>query len=386
MKIFYLPMESYVGRAYSQLHDWTINRFKEAGLEVVDVQGSTDLIESQIQINTGLVIDAHGRAFWGMTQLAELVKMMRNGEVTADDVIYNQDIFHPGWESLPYILQQLKPEMRPRIYTHVMAQSIDPDDFTFPMRDWMRHYELLVDKTATGILLASTVMVEMMRTAMFEAPMHVVGLPTDKNEIRERALKGLGEIPEWNKRSNRIVFTSRWDREKQPWFFMDMIERIQNDERFRGWEFAICSGSKELRSNEQQFVDRARRMEVEGKLSIYDNLSKDSYYAILADSKIQFNCARQDFVSNTLLESSALGTVTLAPAYRSFPETLFNNERQMFIPWSVTDAIEKLYQIMIDPPLEDVGKPADYHHLCLDRVIDLFKHDTQTQRIGDKNI
>jgi hypothetical protein len=55
--------------------------------------------------------------------------MMRNGEVTNEDVIYFEDMFQPGIESLPYILDQVDPEsQRPRIFVRCLAQAIDPDD------------------------------------------------------------------------------------------------------------------------------------------------------------------------------------------------------------------------------------------------------------------
>ena len=62
-------------------------------------------------------------------------------------------------------------------------------------------------------------------------------------------------------------------------------------------------------------------MEKEGTLKIYENLKKDEYYEILADSRVLFNCALQDWVSNTVSEADSLGTNVLFPAYRSFPET-----------------------------------------------------------------
>ena len=35
-----------------------------------------------------------------------LVQMMRNGEVGIEDVVYFEDMFQPGIESLPYIMDQ----------------------------------------------------------------------------------------------------------------------------------------------------------------------------------------------------------------------------------------------------------------------------------------
>ena len=39
-------------------------------------------------ISVGQVLDAHGRSYFGMSQLMKLVQMMRNGEVTAQDAVF----------------------------------------------------------------------------------------------------------------------------------------------------------------------------------------------------------------------------------------------------------------------------------------------------------
>jgi hypothetical protein len=64
----------------------------------------------------GQVLDAHGRSYFSMSQMMNLVQLMKNGEVTAEDVIYFEDMFQPGIESLPYIMDQIPAEQRPRIY------------------------------------------------------------------------------------------------------------------------------------------------------------------------------------------------------------------------------------------------------------------------------
>ncbi|NDD50554.1 MAG: serine/threonine protein phosphatase, partial [Flavobacteriia bacterium] len=53
-----------------------------------------------------------------------------------------------------------------------------------------------------------------------------------------------------------------------------------------------------------------------GKLQIFENLQKNQYYAILNNSRVLFNCALQDWVSNTVSEADACGANVLYPAYR----------------------------------------------------------------------
>ena len=56
--------------------------------------------------------------------------MMRNGEVTGEDIIFFEDMFQPGMESLPYIMDQIPAEdRRPQVWIRCLAQAVDPDDF-----------------------------------------------------------------------------------------------------------------------------------------------------------------------------------------------------------------------------------------------------------------
>lgn len=370
MRIIYLPLEPYEERYTLQLQEWTIRRFIARQIPYLVVLGA-QLIDEQ-HIETGVVLDAHARAFFALTQTAQLVAMMYRGEITADDVIYTQDMFHPGWSALPYILAQASPDQHPpRIYTHCLAQSVDPNDFTFPMRYWMRPYEHMVDRTVNGIFVASACQVEMLQAALFDTPIHQVGLYFDRDEVRERA----PALMPWRSRSKRILFASRWDREKQPGFYMDLIQAVTEQGLLPDYEFAACTSAVQLRSNTPSHIIRARQMEATGQLTLYEGLTKGEYYRLLADSQLLFNCALQDFVSFTLLEASALGTPALLPAHLSFPETVRSDHRQLYAPWSVADAIMRLQQILANPPLDVVSYPADTHHQTLDRVLEVIAND-----------
>lgn len=371
MRVFYLPLEPYPERYTLQLRDWTMARFAQHDIDIREVEAPR--LAGTERIDTGVALDAYGRSYYALRQMATLVRLLREvrPEVGPRDVIYAQDTFHPGWAALPYIFEQLPVDRRPRVYNHLLAQSIDVNDFTFPMRRWMRHFELLQDRTITAHLVAADCMVEMMRVALFEAPIYNVGLLFDRDEVRERA----GPLKPWDQRHRRVVFTSRWDMEKQPHFFLDLITRCRHDDRFTGVEFALCTSSATLRSNLSGAVEAARTFEQQGWLTIHEGLSKADYYRILGDSQVQFNCAKQDFISNTLNEASALGTPSLLPSHLSFPEAVNNEPRQLYAAWSVDDAKERLAAMLRDPPLDVVGYAANHQHGTLDRVIDLLVND-----------
>jgi DNA protecting protein DprA len=172
-KLFYMALESYESRYTLQLTEWNRRVFERRGLDVVYVPGET--LDNSGAISVGQVLDAHGRSYFAMSQMMNLVKMMRNGEVTSDDVVYFEDMFSPGIESLPYIMDQVPVNLQPQIYVRCLAQAIDPDDFVhvWGMAGWMSTYERMVNQIPNVRVLATNEeMVAHMRIAGWSAPIY----------------------------------------------------------------------------------------------------------------------------------------------------------------------------------------------------------------------
>jgi hypothetical protein len=369
-KLFYMGLEPYEGRYTLQLTEWSRRAFARRGIDWVNVPGTT--IDNTKAIQVGQVLDAHGRSYFAMSQMMNLVQMMRNGEVTGEDVIFFEDMFQPGMESLPYIMDQIPAEQRPQVWIRCLAQAVDPDDFVhvWGMGKWMSLYEEMCNEFVTGVLASNEEMVAHMKIANWKAPIYnISGLAFDKTEVALR----VGEIKPWEERDNRVVFAARFDQEKQPDFFMDMIEEWYGTPGTPEVEFAILQGGP-LRSNNQKYIDRARKMEERGQLVIYENLKKNHYYDIVNSSKVLFNCALQDWTSNTVSEADALGCNVLFPAYRSFPEIFNNDHTRLYVPWSIEDAMNKLTPLLNEPH-KDLGKISDWTTGTIDRYIDIMAGD-----------
>jgi len=369
-KLYYMGLESYEARYTLQLTEWNRRVFDARGLDVVYVPGTT--IDNTQSISVGQVLDAHGRSYFSMSQMMNLVQLMKNGEVTAEDVIYFEDMFQPGIESLPYIMDQIPAEQRPRIYVRCLAQAIDPDDFVhvWGMAGWMSTYEKMVNHFVTGVLATNEEMVAHMRIAGWTAPIYnISGLAFGKEEVLER-IGGVDNIRPFADRPSRVGFAARFDQEKQPGFFMDLIDMFY-DQYPVVVEFCIYSGGA-LRSNNPEYVTRAREMEADGKLKIYDNISKNEYYYHLNNTRVLFNCALQDWVSNTVSEADTLGCNVLYPAYRSFPETFSNDPNRLYVPWSIDDAYHKMQNLLREPH-HNMGLISDWNNGTVDRVIDIIE-------------
>jgi glycosyltransferase involved in cell wall biosynthesis len=361
-----MGLEPYKARYTLQLQDWNERVFKRRDINYQLVNGQT--LSNDQSIVTGQVLDAHGRTFYSLTQMAELVRLMKIGEVTSEDVIYFEDMYTSGIDSIPYILKQVPKQYRPKVYVRCLAQTIDPDDFlhVWDMQGFMRKYEEMVNEFVDGVLASNEEMVMHMKVAGWKAPIYnISGLAFGKDEVRSR----VKEIKPFDKRKLRVVFAARWDQEKQPDFYMDIIEeytRIHKDV-----EFALLSGAK-LRSNNSSYMDRTLDLERQGKLKIYSDLDKNEYYELLNDSRVLFNCALQDWVSNTVSEADALGCNVVYPAYRSFPETFANDHTRMYVPWSINDALTKLEYAVFNPS-RHMGKISDWTDKTIDRICDILE-------------
>jgi len=381
-KLYYMGLESYEARYTLQLTEWNRRVFDRRGLDVVYVPGIT--IDNTQAISVGQVLDAHGRSYFGMSQMMNLVQLMKNGEVTGEDVVYFEDMFQPGIESLPYIMDQIPQAHRPKVWVRCLAQAIDPDDFVhvWGMAGWMSTYEKMVNHFVTGVLATNEEMVAHMRIAGWTAPIYnISGLAFGKDEVLER-VGGGSKITPFADRPRRVGFAARFDQEKQPGFFMDLIE-MYGKLTPEPCEFAIYSGGP-LRSNNPEYVNRARRMEAEGRLKIYDNISKNEYYAHLNNTRVLFNCALQDWVSNTVSEADTLGCNVLYPAYRSFPETFSNDPNRLYVPWSIDDAYHKMCNLL-QTPHHNMGLISDWNNGTVDRIVDIITgQGTQWDRSGPR--
>lgn len=378
-KLFYMGLESYEARYTLQLTEWNRRVFDRRGLDVVYVPGQT--IDDSKKIVVGQVLDAHGRSYYSMSQMMNLVQLMRNGEVTHEDAIFFEDMFQPGIESLPYILDQVPPHMRPKIYVRCLAQSVDPDDFVhvWGMAPWMSTYERMVNHFVTAVFATNEEMVAHMRIAGWAAPIYnISGLAFGKEEVVERLGK---PVNDWSNRKKRVVFAARFDQEKQPGFYLDIVKAM-NAKR-PDITFAILQGGT-LRSNRPEYVEQARELASQGILEIHENLKKHEYYDIVNNSRVLFNCALQDWVSNTVSEADALGCNVLYPAYRSFPETFANDAERMYVPWNMNDALTKITQL-IDAPHVNIGRISDWNNGTIDRCVDIMQGEGEEWRRDGRN-
>lgn len=335
-KLFYFGLEPLKARYTYQLSkEWMPATFEPYAneLEFIDVEGEFDPDQ---QIKIGAVLDAVGRGKFAMSQCANFLDMLNRDEVKDGDIIFLQDYWHPGIESILYAIDLYGIDLK--IYSMLHAQSVDEYDFTYPMRNWMRGFELGLDKRMTGIFIGSTVHKEQLREAGFTAPIHVVSLPIHKQAT-------LAKLPEYNSLDKKdvVVYSSRLDKEKNPFFMMEVAKEFLKQKP--DFEWHVTTSGKEFRSMLPGAIDALNKLaEEEPRFKLLNGLTKEEYYTELATCKIQFNSALQDYVSWTVIEATAFGADIVYPNFRSFPE--FVDSDRMYKPFDVQSAIDTIHDVL----------------------------------------
>lgn len=330
--VFYFGLEPLKARYTYQLSkEWMPAAFATQAdkLNFIDVDGEFDPDQ---QIKVGAVLDAVGRGKFAMSQCSNFLDMLNNDQVNNGDVLFLQDYWHPGIESILYALDLYGIQVD--IYAMLHAQSVDEYDFTYPMRSWMRGFELGLDKRMTGIFVGSTIHKEQLRQAGFEAPIHVVSLPLDIEATKAK-------LPLYSRihKKKTVVYSSRLDKEKNPFFMMDVATRFL--ENNTDWEWHITTSGNSFKSMLPGVIEAMEALSAkQPRFKLLSGLSKEEYYTELAEATIQFNSSLQDYVSWTVLESMTFGCTPVFPNFRSFPELI--TDKYMYSAFDVDDALRIL--------------------------------------------
>jgi len=339
--LYYVPLEPYKERYTWQLSHpvtgWMERKWREVGIEYRRIGGVRD---GKVGIEKGVVLDAVGRSRWSFSQVEQLLELTDRGEIKSEDCIYFEDFWTPGVEALPYLFDQIG--VHPRMYSMLWAQSVDEFDFTAGMKYWIRPIEQGYGKIYDGIFVGHPLLKELVVQGGIapESKVFVVGLPFCTEEVNERMpwREGAWEM----ERLQKVVYSSRWDTEKDPLFFLKVVSKVL--EQRPDTKFVVCTGSKKVRSNDLALVEKLdEAVEVhKGQLQVHTNCTKEEYYSELCTARVQINTALQDFVAFTLLEASVAGAYPLYPYFRSFPLTFRRDRRFLYERQDVEDCTRKV--------------------------------------------
>lgn len=372
--MFYLPLEGYKERYTLQWSapktGWLERNWTAAGVEYTRIDppqvGWNDPAAGARQINVGSVVDGVGRSLYTFGQIGRLLGMAEDGLVKDSDVILLDDFWTPGLEALPYAFHLLG--IRPRVYAFLHAQSVDEFDFTAAMKKWIRPIERGFGEFLDGIFVCCPTLRDLVVRGGISTweRVHITGHPFSSEEVMERMpadyrahlagkdqhgkplVNSRGDYYDLAPRANKVVWSSRWDREKNPQFFLDLAAKIITDGTVPDAEFVVCTSAPKLRSNDSRLLQAlgVAQKRYPGRIVLKEGLTKEAYYAELCTAKVQFNCADQDFVAITLLEASVAGAYPLYPYFRSFPETFLWKMEYLYEHKDLLHACDKLTDVL----------------------------------------
>ena len=334
--LFYFGLEPLKARYTYQLSTkWMPEAFglQSDKINFIDIPGEFD--ETQ-EIKVGAVLDAVGRGKYAMSQCSNFLSLLNEGNVKNGDIIFLQDFWTPGIESIFYALD-LYGYKDIKFYARNWAQSSDEYDFTFGMRKWMRHYELGLAERLNGMFVGSTLHRDLLRQDGYTCPIHVMSMPVSADEIRNK-------IPNWKTQLTEqkkpvVMFSSRLDKEKNPFFMLEVAKQFLKENPYFEWH--ITTSGKSLRSMLPGVIDAFKSYaKEEPRFKILEGLTKEEYYEELASNAIIFNSSLQDWVSFTIVEGTAFGIDVVYPNFRGFPEQVPAN--RMYTPFDVNSAVEVL--------------------------------------------
>ena len=337
--IIYFPLEPYKERYTVQLDaeygGWFTSRWREHDIPFTYIKGKP--LSDDKSIKSGSVLDSNGRGFWACSQIMEFLKRYERGEFDHNNsVIYFSDFFHPGIEALAYTFHITG--KRIPMFAMLHAQSVDIFDFTYPMRKWMRHFEKGIGEILDGIFVTSTILKDICleHGVGNNDNLFIAGLPYNSSCVMTQYFPE--KLPE---KKRQVVFSSRLDWEKNPLLFLQVAALVKEIDP--SVHFVFTTSASDIRSNDGS-IQRIFETVSPSLVEVRKNQTKEQYYATLLESQVQFNCAYQDFVSWTMLESLTCRCNPVYPFFRSFPEVLPYDF--LYTPENVEDAARVILRRM----------------------------------------
>jgi hypothetical protein len=373
MTLYYVPLEPIKGRYSEQwarpITGWLERNWIKAGIDYKRIDGPEPFADHGVGV--GKVLNPVRRSEWGFAQSLKIVQMIVDHTIKPDDCIWFDDFWHPGLEMIGQVRDQVQHGHQTQLYSFCHAQSVDRFDFMHDSRKWARPIEEGYMSLYDVVFVNNDYLKELLDVAFQTVPHKVenCGHVFCSEEVKE-----IGSCSWGYPKEDLVIFTSRFDKEKQPHLFMDMVEGMGSHP---DCQFAICCGGQ-LRSDDASSLLRARRMESKGKLCIYENLSKAQYYHMLAKAKVQFSSSLQDWVSYCLLEAVTFSCYPAYPNFRSFPEA-FGREASILYPFhpSMSREEKAMHAVMcVEKGLEEYDRLN--HEASFSNIVK--RHDTTWRR------
>ncbi|MFH1462063.1 MAG: glycosyltransferase [bacterium] len=354
--VYILHLEPLKERYTEQWYRWFKKELNNLGIKYKFIQGQTltNVVE------TGSVLDAEGTNYWKFTQMIEVCKLFKEKKVKPGDVFFTMDLWHPSLEAIPYMATLEKTPVK--IYGFLHAGSYTTEDFASPMAPWAKYFEKGWAKLCNGVFVGSKYhknkFIKLRCGKEIGKRIYVTGNPFDsKGAIKTSKAK---TIP-IKKRENIIVFSHRFDMEKRPNIFMNLIEKLW--EKRKDFKVIITTSREKFRPNSEKLIKQLNNSKF--PFEVKENLSKAQYYQELSKAKVFVSTTIEENFGYCLLEAIIFGCAPIVPNDFAHLEILENDKK--FLYNNQREALEKISK-MLDEPIS-CKKYAKKYDLSLGKML-----------------
>jgi glycosyltransferase involved in cell wall biosynthesis len=301
--IYIVDIEAVETRYTGQWKTHIPTLLRQKGYDVTVIEGPTDIPAAT---TPGAFLNFGGTNVYKSAQVEQLGRLFCAGSIKSGDHFVFTDAWHPGIINLKYMSELLGIPVKIHALWH--AGSYDPADFLGRLigdAPWVRHAEKSFFHAIDHNYFATQFHIQMFLTNLFgeTRDSRQDYLPT-KKIVRtgwpmEYMPMTLYPYKHFIKR-NLILFPHRIAPEKQVEIFRDLAQQMPE------YEFVVCQ--------DQQ-------------------LTKDEYHRLLAESKIVFSCSLQETLGIGCYEGAILGSIPLVPDRLSYSE-MYDNEFKYPSEWT----------------------------------------------------
>jgi hypothetical protein len=290
MTIFLVDLEAVESRYTGQWKSHVPDLLKNAGHDVVVIQGPTDIPQAT---TPGAFLNFGGTNIYKADQVGQIGRLFTDGKVHAGDHFIFTDAWHPGIINLKYMSELLGIPVKIHALWH--AGSYDPQDFLGRLignAPWVRHSEMAFFEAVDHNYFATDFHIHMfLKNLLNEYSSEIALLRYDNKIVRtgwpmEYMPEILAPYKDLTKR-DLILFPHRIAPEKQVEIFRDLAQTLPQ------YEWIVCQ--------DQQ-------------------LTKDQYHRLLGQSKMIFSANLQETLGISCYEGALLGAIPLVPDRLSYSE------------------------------------------------------------------
>lgn len=357
-KMFLVPIEPLKER-YTEQWYRNIPEFFKKEYEVINIDGES-LID---YVKDGTFLDINSTIFYKSEQLKKISKLFFDKKVNDDDIFFIYDLEFWGIEALKYLadLQNIKI----KIYGFLHAASYTKEDFIEKCSDYGKYYELGWLKICDGIFVGT----QYHKDAVIERRIILYVKKDEQNDfINKIFVTGNPLFKEdyfLNKKiekKKQLIISNRFDWEKRPNLSLDFAIILK--EKIPDLNIVICTSRPKFKSNKKWLIDYARVLEKNNVIKIYENLSKQEYHELLAESKIMLSNTIEENFGYCVIESCIFNTYPLCENKFSHTELLENDNRLLFNDLDeIVDKVENLLKSDFD-----VSKYANKYYNSLNEI------------------